>query len=192
MAAPTAGLSTAALGLLLLAAGAPTRAKPVDLATLSCLKYQNEMLGSTSADTEVDPIDTVMWLFGYSVGKTGARVMYGDALTSFGFALDAECKSNPNESLHMALSAVKLSQKNAMDLQTLDCAAFAQRHQSLKKSDPESAGTIAMWLYGYQVARANGRILDADRHGAFETALLAECARQPMRSLYDTLTAMKF
>lgn len=179
-------------GLLFVAAAGTAQAAPVNLATLSCLKYQNEVLGSTTPGATVDPIDTVMWLFGYSVGKTGAHVMYGDGLTSFGFALDAECKNNPNESLQVALSAVKHTEKNAMDLSQVDCAAFTQRHLGLKKTDAESAATIVMWLYGFQVGKANGRILDADQRNAFETALLAECAKQPMRNLYDTLSAMKF
>ena len=46
-----------------------------------------------------DTINTVMWLFGYSVGAKGEHHMYGDALMSFGFALDAECKNNPSVSL---------------------------------------------------------------------------------------------
>ena len=80
------------------------RAGELNLATVSCDKYENEILGSTApqaadAAKSPDSINTVMWLFGYSVAKAGEHVMYGDALTSFGFALDAECKSNPTASL---------------------------------------------------------------------------------------------
>ena len=72
-----------------------SRAAELNLATLSCDKYENEIVGSPDGSTAADPakrpdpIDTVMWLFGYSVGLAGEHVMYGDALTSFGFALDA-------------------------------------------------------------------------------------------------------
>ena len=62
---------------------------------------------ASASSQRPDPIDTVMWLFGYSVGKAGEHVMYGDALTSFGFALDAECRNNPNTSLLQALGTVR-------------------------------------------------------------------------------------
>ena len=55
----------------------------------------------------------MMWLFGYSVGKSGAHVMYGDALAGFGFALDAECKNNPAESLLDALDEDQTRQQES-------------------------------------------------------------------------------
>ena len=168
-----------------------SRAAPVNLATLTCQKYQNEVLAAPGADQKVDPINTVMWLFGYSVAKTGAHVMYGDALSSFGFALDAICKSNPNESLQDALAAVKHDEKNPMDLTTLDCGIFLQRHEEMVKSDKESAATIMMWLFGFSVAKAGNHILDADRLSAFETKFTTECRARPERSLFDTLSAVK-
>jgi hypothetical protein len=167
------------------------RAAPVNLATLTCQKYQNEVLATPGANQQADPINTVMWLFGYSVAKTGAHVMYGDALSSFGFALDAICKSNPNESLQDALGAVKHDEKNPMDLTTLDCGIFLQRHEEMIKSDKESAGTIMMWLFGFSVAKAGSHILDADRLGAFEAKFTTECRARPERSLFDTLSAVK-
>ena len=167
------------------------RAAPVNLATLTCQKYQNEVLGDARRESTADPINTVMWLFGYSVAKTGAHVMYGDALSSFGFALDADCKSNPNESLQDALAAVKHDEKNPMDLTTLDCGIFLQRHEEMIKSDKESARTIMMWLFGFSVAKAGNHILDADRLGAFETKFTTECRARPERSLFDTLSAVK-
>lgn len=168
-----------------------SHAAPVNLATLTCQKYQNEVLAAPGVDQKADPINTVMWLFGYSVAKTGAHVMYGDALSSFGFALDAICKSNPNESLQDALGAVKHDEKNPMDLTTLDCGIFLQRHEEMIKSDKESAGTIMMWLFGFSVAKAGNHILDADRLGAFETKFTTECRARPERSLFDTLSALK-
>lgn len=180
-------LAFSTLGLLSVAC----RATPVNLATLSCQKYQNEVLATPGANQQVDPINTVMWLFGYSVAKTGAHVMYGDALSSFGFALDAICKSNPNESLQDALAAVKHDEKNPMDLTTLDCGVFLQRHEEMLKGDKVSAATIMMWLFGFSVAKAGSHILDADRLGAFETKFTGECRARPERSLFDTLSAVR-
>jgi hypothetical protein len=167
------------------------RAGPVNLVTLTCQKYQNEVLNSPTPEKKADPINTVMWLFGYSVSKTGAHAMYGDALAGFGFALDAECKSNPNESLQDALGAVKHSEKNPMDLATLDCGIFLQRDADMRKNDKESADTIMMWLFGFAVEKTGSHILDADRLPAFEDKFAAECKKRPERSLFDTLTAVK-
>jgi hypothetical protein len=167
-------------------------AADINLATLTCARYQNEILGSAAPGPGVDPINTVMWLFGYSVARSRAHVMYGGALSGFGFALDAECKNNPTENLLDALSVVKPDSKNPMDLMTLECATFARRHIDLKNSDLESANTIMMWLYGFAVATAGGHVLDADGLGAFESTLLAGCAKNPDRSLFDALGAVKF
>jgi hypothetical protein len=132
-----------------------------------------------------------MWLFGYSVAKSGAHVMYPEALAPFGFGLDNECKTNPSESLLDALAVVKPDPKNPMNLSTLDCAAFASRHVELARTDPESATTIMMWLFGFSVARSGSHIFDADSVSSFQAALLAECAKQPKQSLFDALTAVK-
>ena len=102
-----------------------SRAAELNLATLSCAKYENEVLPAAASSTKADSIDTVMWLFGYSVARAGAHVMYPDALTAFGYALDGECKSNPIESLLDALAIVKPEAKNPMDLTALECATFA-------------------------------------------------------------------
>jgi hypothetical protein len=169
-----------------------SRAAEVNIATLSCVKYQNEVIAPPVAAPGSDPINTMMWLFGYSVAKSGAHVMYGDALAAFGFALDAECKNNPTESLFDALSAVKPDAKNPMDLNGLECQTFAARHLDLKKSDAESADTIMMWLFGFSVAKSGSHILDAASLGVFEEALMADCKKYPGRSLFDALSAVKF
>ncbi len=135
----------------------------INLATLSCDKYENQIIGSTdgarpaaqsaarpttqSAAPRIDAIDTVMWLFGFSVAKAGEHVMYGEALASFGFALDAECKNNPSASLLEAVTAVRPNRDKPMDLTTLNCAAWEARHAQSAETDPESATTIMMWLY---------------------------------------------
>src|SRR5450755_1482264 len=104
-----------------------SRGGELNLATLSCDKYENEILAAPSAPQHGDPsspdsINTVMWLFGYSVAKLGEHVMYGDALSAFGFALDAECKNNPSTSLLEALSSIRPKRDKPMDLTTLTCA----------------------------------------------------------------------
>src|ERR1700689_2814344 len=136
------------------------RAAQLNLATLSCDKYENEIVGSAeagqssaegapkgptlaaAAPPRPDAINTVMWLSGFSVAKAGDHVMYGDALASFGFALDAECKNNPSVSLLKAISAVKMDTKNPMDLNSVECATWEARHLDMAKSDAESADTI--------------------------------------------------
>jgi len=167
------------------------RAAELNLATLSCGKYENEVLPAAVSSPTADTINTVMWLFGYSVAKSGARVMYPEALTAFGFALDGECKSNPVESLLDALAIVEPEAKSPMDLTSLECATFASRHIELARTDPESATTIMMWLFGFSVARSGSHIFDADSLNAFQTALLADCAKHPKLSLFDALTTLK-
>jgi HdeA/HdeB family len=169
-----------------------SRAADINIATLTCVKYQNELIAPPVAAAGSDSINTMMWLFGYSVAKSGAHVMYGDALAGFGFALDAECKDNPAESLLEALSAVKPNSKNPMDLTQLECQTFAARHLELLQSDAESANTIMMWLFGFAVAKSGSHIFDDAALGAFEAALMGDCKKSPGRSLFDALSTVKF
>ena len=169
-----------------------SRAAAVNLATLSCAKYPSELMAPATPSPGADPINTMMWLFGYSVARSGAHVMYGEALAGFGFALDAECKNNPSEKLLDALAKVKPDNKNPMDLTMLSCSTFASRHVDLKGSDPESAGTIMMWLYGFAVAKSGGHIYDPSGLANFEAALMADCAKYPERNLFDALSMVKF
>ena len=178
-----------ALGLCLIPC--ISRAGELNLATLTCVKYENEVLPAAASNPTADSLNTVMWLFGYSVAKSGAHVMYPEALAPFGFALDSECKSNPNESLLEALALIKPDPKNPMDLTALECAAFAPRHLELARTDPESATTIMMWLFGFSVARSGSHIFDANSLSLFQRALLADCAKYPSRTLFDALTAVK-
>jgi hypothetical protein len=168
-----------------------SRAAELNLATLRCEKYENEILPASVSNPTADNINTVMWLFGYSVAKSGAHVMYPEALTAFGFALDGECKSNPAESVLDALAIVKPEPKNPLNLAALDCAAFASRHIALTHTDAESATTIMMWLFGFSVARSGSHIFDADLLNSFRGALLAECSKHPNVSLFDALTEVK-
>jgi hypothetical protein len=181
----------AAIALSLCLFSCVTRAGELNLATLTCAKYENEVLPAAATNPAADSLDTVMWLFGYSVAKSGGHVMYPDALAPFGFELDNECKSNPIETLLDALASVKPEAKNTMNLATLDCGVFASRHIGMAKSDPESANTIMMWLFGFSVAKSGSHLFDADSLGAFQTALLADCTKRPNISLFDALGAVK-
>jgi hypothetical protein len=180
------------LGLLLLAAllcPQKSHGTELNLAAVNCSQYENQMLASTMPGYKTDPIDTVMWLFGFSVAKSGERVMYGDSLTAFGFALDAQCKNNPTATLLEAVSSVRSKRENPMDLTRLDCATFETRHVALRKSDPESATTLTMWLFGYAVGISGSRQLDADAVGRFESSLNEWCTNHPNDSLFDALSA---
>ena len=185
--------AAAVLGLYCLLAPWTSRAGELDLATLSCGKYENDVLPAAAAASSPAPdsINTVMWLFGYSVGKSGAHVLYPDALAPFGFALDGECKTNPREMLLEALSIVKPETKNPMNLATLECSTFASRHIKLAGGDPESATTIMMWLFGFSVAKGGGHVFNTEGLAGFQSALLADCAKHPDMSLFDELSGAK-
>ena len=161
----------------------------LNLAAVNCAQYENEILSSTMPGYKADPIDTVMWLFGFSVAKSGERVMYGDSLTAFGFALDAKCKNNPTTTLLEAVSSTRSKRDNPMDLTRLDCATFETRHIALRKSDPESATTLSMWLFGYAVGVSGSPRFDADAVGRFESSLNDWCTSHPGDSLFDALSA---
>jgi hypothetical protein len=161
----------------------------LNLAAVNCSQYENQILASTMPGYKADPIDTVMWLFGFSVAKSGERVMYGDSLTAFGFALDANCKNNPTTTLLAAVSSIKSKRDNPMDLTRLDCATFETRHLALRKSDPESATTLMMWSFGYAVGLSGSRQFDADAVGSFESSLNDWCTNHPTDSLFDALSA---
>jgi len=181
-----------ALLLCLCCLAGASRAAQVNLATTTCVKYQNEVIAPPVPTPGADAINTMMWLFGYSVGKSGAHVMYGDALAGFGFALDAECKNNPTESLLDALAKIKPDTKNPMDLTGLECETFASRHLELLQSDRESADTIMMWLFGFAVAKTGNHLFDSSGLKNFEASLMADCTKYPGRSLFDELVAVKF
>jgi hypothetical protein len=187
----TRDLSPAVAALVLCLAPCASRAGVLNLATLSCAKYENEVLPAAAASTAADSLNTVMWLFGYAVAKSGAHVMYPDALAPFGFALDGECKTNPVETLLDALAIVKPETKNPMDLTAVECATFGPRHVAMSKSDPESANTIMMWLFGYSTAMAKSHLFDADSLGAFQAALLDRCAKHADTSLFDALITVR-
>jgi hypothetical protein len=188
------GVACLCLGCLL---PGPSRAHELNLALLTCEKFQLQIENPTLASQieqpfDLDAVNTVMWLFGFAVGKSGATVMYGSALQVFGNALDAVCKDHPSASLQDAVTLVNLKSPNPMDLTTLNCSTFETRHAELTRTDPESANTIMTWLLGYAVARAGGHMLDDAAAADFAAALAARCTAHPQASLFDTLTAVKF
>jgi hypothetical protein len=193
MTAPNAKCAGGPIAAVLLAASIllahTSHAAPLNLATVSCAKYENEVLASTVPGYAADPIDTVMWLFGFSIAKSGERAMYGDSLTAFGFALDAECKNNPSSSLLDAVTSVKSKRDHPMDLTRLDCATFETRHVGLRKTDPESANTLTMWLFGYSSGLSGSHILDPEGLTTFDAALEDRCIKNPEDSLFDALSA---
>ena len=186
-------------------------AAQINLATLSCDKYENEIVGTAdAAESSSDPtppgpvrgpvrepapprpdaINTVMWLFGFSVAKAGDHLMYGDALASFGFALDAECKSNPSSNLLQAVAVVRPKRDKPMDLTALNCETFETRHAESVKTDSDSARTIMMWLFGFSVGLSGNHVFDTDGVERFAAALQGRCARNPNDSLFDALSAV--
>ena len=168
-----------------------SRAAPIDLGSLSCDAYEKEIMNAPAAGQPEDAVDVVMWLFGYAVAKSGAHVMYGNALQQFGNALDIECKNHPNNSLLDTVPGVKLANTNPMDLDTLACATFEERHTQMAQSDPQSANTIMMWLLGYSVGKLGGRVLDSSALAAFAEGLAKRCSGHPDITLYDALTSVK-
>jgi hypothetical protein len=76
-----------------------------------------------------------------------------------------------------------------MDLTRLDCATFEPRHAALRKSDPESANTLTMWMFGYAVGISGGHILDPGALGKFDAALDEQCTKHPRDSVFDALSA---
>ncbi|HEX3849296.1 MAG TPA: hypothetical protein VHV81_18080 [Steroidobacteraceae bacterium] len=183
---------TASAALVALLPASPVRAAEINLATLTCVKYENELLPASAKNPDADSLDTVMWLFGYAVAKSGKHVLYTDALPPFGFALDDECKSNPAESMLDALAVVKPETKNPMDLSNVQCGPFSTRHAQFARSDEESAKSIMMWLFGFTAATSGGHLFDASARPSFEAALLAECAKRPDDTLLDVLKKLKW
>jgi hypothetical protein len=60
----------------------------------------------------------------------------------------------------------------------------------MSRTDPESATTIMMWLYGFSVGRRGGNTLDSLEVGPFGTALATRCEKHTTESLLDALAAV--
>jgi hypothetical protein len=181
--------TAALLAAVLLLSVQPAHAAPTDLAAVTCGRYESDLMAPAGSGVTADPIDTAMWLFGFSVARSGERSMFGDSLTAFGFALDAECKRSPGTPLLAAVTSVRSKRDNPMDLTRLSCGTFERRHAALRKSDRESADTLTMWLYGYAVGLTANHVLDAGSLEKFDAALEERCLQNPEDSLFDALSA---
>src|ERR1700723_676633 len=168
-----------------------SRSAELNLATLTCGRYENEVLPAAATNPIADSLNTVMWLFGYSVAKSGGHVMYSEALAPFGFALDNECKSNPGEGMLEAVAIVKPETKEPLDLAHVECGSFASRDGGFGGTDRARGDTVMRGLLGFSVAKSGSHIFDADSLQSFAATLLAECGKHPQKSLLDTVTTLK-
>ena len=167
------------------------RAGVFSLATFSCDSYENQILNSAPSDKSGDAVDFTMWLFGFAVGHAGDHSIYSKGLQSFGNALEVECKSRPSASLLEALGTVNPANESPMDLKELDCMTFEARDADLAKADAESARTIRMWLFGFSVGKAGGKVFDTMGLDEFDKALAKQCGLHERRSLFDALSAVR-
>jgi hypothetical protein len=166
----------------------------INLGSMTCDQYEKNIMNppaSSATPGNADAVDVIMWLFGFAVARSGAHVMYGDALQQFGNGLDSECKNHPQNTLLDSIGAVKLADINPMDLMTLECTTFEVRNADMTRSDPQSANTIMMWLFGFAVGKAGGHTLDSTALPGFSTAIAKRCADRPESSLFDVLSAVK-
>ena len=90
----------------------PANEQPMDLKELDCATF--EVRQGNLAHSDADSARTIMmWLFGFSVGKSGGRVFDTDAIGDFDAALAKQCTNRPQGSLYDALIAVRLPRKKA-------------------------------------------------------------------------------
>jgi HdeA/HdeB family len=181
----------AALLLGLLCLPGVGRAGVFDLATFSCDSYENQILNPSLVGQSEDAVNFSMWLFGFAVGRSGGHSIYSNGLQTFGTALDDECKRRPTAALQDALKSIDPANSSPMDLKELDCSTFEARNADLAKSDPNSARTIRMWLYGFAVGAAGGRVLDTNGLDDFDNSITKQCTQHATGSLFDALTAAR-
>jgi hypothetical protein len=60
----------------------------------------------------------------------------------------------------------------------------------MARTDPDSANTIMMWLFGYAVGLSGSHLFDAGGMRHFESALQTRCSQHPDDSLFDALAAV--
>jgi HdeA/HdeB family len=182
---------SAAVLLCLFCLPGMARAGVFNLATFSCDNYEIQILNSAASDKSEDAVNFTMWLFGFAVGHAGDHSIYSKGLQSFGNALEVECKSRPSASLLAALGTVNPANESPMDLKELDCTTFKARNADLAKTDAESARTIRMWLFGFSVGKAGGKMFDTDGLDEFDKALTKQCGLHEQSSLFDALSAVR-
>jgi hypothetical protein len=162
-----------------------------NIATFTCDSYENKILNASPADQSEDAVNFAMWLFGFAVGRAGDHSIYSNGLQTFGNALDADCKSRPAASLLDALGSINPTNESPMDLKELNCATFEARHADMTRTDPDSAKTIMMWLFGFSVGKSGGRVLDTAAVGDFDKLLAKRCSQHAHGSLFEALTAVR-
>ena len=88
----------------------PANDNPMDLKELDCATFETRQGDLAHSDT--DSARTIMmWLYGFSVGRSAGRVLDTDAVAGFDQALAQQCKVHPQGSLYDALVAVRLPKK---------------------------------------------------------------------------------
>ena len=182
---------SAALLLGLMCLSGVGKAGVFDLATFRCDAYENQILNPSPVGQSEDAVNFSMWLFGFAVGRSGDHSIYSNGLATFGTALDDECKRRPAATLQDALTSISPSNSSPMDLKELDCSTFEARNAGLAKTDAASARTIRMWLYGFAVGTAGGRVFDTDGLDDFDKSFTKQCSQHPKGSLFDALTAAR-
>ena len=181
----------AALLFGLLCLPGASKAGVFDLATFRCDGYENQILNPPPGGQTEDAVNFSMWLFGFAVGRAGDHSIYSNGLPTFATALDDECKRRPTATLQDALKSISPSNSSPMDLKELDCTTFKARNADLGKTDADSARTIRMWLYGFAVGSAGGRVLDTNGLDEFDKTFTNQCSQRPRGSLFDALTAAR-
>ena len=181
----------AALLLCLFCVPGIARAAVFNLATFTSDSYENQILNAAPTDKSEDAVNFTMWLFGFAVGHAGDHSIYSKGLQSFGNALEVDCKGRPSASLLEALGTVNPANESPMDLKELDCATFETRNADLAKADVDSARTIRMWLFGFSVGKAGGKVFDTEGLDDFDKALKKQCDLHEQRSVFDALSAVR-
>jgi hypothetical protein len=88
----------------------PANDNPMDLRELDCATFEARQ--GDLAHSDADSARTIMmWLYGFSVGRTAGRVLDTDAVEVFNQALAKQCKARPQGSLYDALVAVRIPGK---------------------------------------------------------------------------------
>lgn len=88
----------------------PANDSPMDLKELDCATFEARQ--SDLAHSDADSARTIMmWLYGFSVGRSAGRILDTEAVGVFGQALAKLCKSRPQGSLYDALVAVRMPTK---------------------------------------------------------------------------------
>lgn len=85
----------------------PSNSNPMDLRDLDCATFWQRQ--TDMARDDADGARTIMmWLFGFTVGKSGGHVLDTGAVGEFGKTLSKHCTAHPKDSLFDALTKVRM------------------------------------------------------------------------------------